>query len=266
MRMRTQIAFALFFIASIGLFAGNSMELPEKIVGFDAGGMIHVKTDDGDIQIVGWDKNEVVVQAIATVSGWPRRSIENRIDDVKVYVEKSGNELKIWARYPRNMDVNFRIKAPTKSNFDIRTDDGEIEIEKIVGDIEIETEDGDVEIYETQGDLRINTDDGEVVMRDVVGNLDLRTNDGDVSGSIEPKKRVYVKADDATIHLDLRVQKRDNVAVFVSTDDGDVRSDFPVYTHYARSSYHDNEEGGEGEIQVEVRTNDGDIRLARLNH
>ncbi|KAA3617981.1 MAG: hypothetical protein DWQ05_08005 [Calditrichaeota bacterium] len=228
-----------------------------KKVEFKPGGELSVKSDDGDIEIIGWDKNEVFVEAEITAHAFSRSQAEAKVERVRVRVQESEAFIRVSSHGPSNTEVAYIIHVPNKISVTCRTDDGKIKIENVDGAHDLRTEDGDIYLHQIQGKIRARSDDGEVQFSGKLENLDVSTEDGNIIGSFEPEGSTFIKTDDGDVELEIVTDEENEPAIYIRTDDGRVHSDFPVWTersHMRQSSK---------KVKFDVRTNDGNVRLTR---
>jgi DUF4097 and DUF4098 domain-containing protein YvlB len=141
---------------------------------------------NGGVHVESWDRNEILVrakvQSHADTEG-DARAIAEEID-----VETSGR--KISASGPRTgrgegWSVSFRVYVPRRSNLDLKSTNGGISIESVMGDIEFRTTNGGIHLSDLSGDVHGTTSNGGVTI-DLTGDqwegegLDVRTTNGGV--------------------------------------------------------------------------------------
>src|SRR5205823_3942012 len=110
---------------------------------------------------------------------------------VQVDARQTGGRVEIEAREPHGSwgltfsfherhNVEVEVTVPRESDLEIRTHDGNIEVEHVSGRIDVESGDGHVRAESLSGDLRLRTGDGAVDAHDLNGRLSATTGDGPV--------------------------------------------------------------------------------------
>ena len=230
------------------------------------GTSIILENGDGDVQFKTWDKNEIAVEITYHASS--KYAGEKDIHDFDVEFSQKGDDVFIIAhefkgnRYGfisfQYLKYNYKIFAPSYVNLEIKSDDGDVEISNIKGDIKfrsndgslymweinnqitnIRVQDGDIKIEKHSGDINIEADDGEVEIENLISKqVEISVEDGKVKVR-NSQADFYVDSDDGNISMlnisgnDLDVRSKDGnidilfngiapIDLYVSTDDGSV--------------------------------------------
>src|SRR6185312_16109433 len=72
----------------------NVTEDFHKTVPLNANGRVSLENVNGNVEITGWDKNEVQIDAVKSAHD------QQRLDEAKIEVEGSGDSVRIRTRYP----------------------------------------------------------------------------------------------------------------------------------------------------------------------
>ena len=248
---------------------------------------VDLSTFDGPIEVRGWDRSEVRVVVEK------RAANEERLDDIEVETEQTGNRVRVAARTrdPEGLRVTLSMhrwrgamliaSVPRESNLVARTDDGSVALDGLAGTIEVITDDGRIRGEALSGSVRVRTDDGSVRLLGVDGNVAVHSEDGSisVSGAVTG---LEVSTDDGRIDLgmadgsvmagDWDVRSGDgrvtldlppdfSAELDLRTDDGRIRLD----DHFGGDADRDAETlrrtiGGGG-FMLRVQTDDGSIRV-----
>jgi hypothetical protein len=131
---------------------------------------IIVDTIGGDISVVGWEGNEILIKA----------------DDEEVRLEQNGDEV----RFSCKDDVSLRVPKASRLSFQsiggdaaVRGVSGGIEIKQIngdlsmrdVGSVSIDSIQADFSLKGGHGDLYIKSANGDISLRDVDGNVNIES-------------------------------------------------------------------------------------------
>ena len=150
-------------------------------------GTIELTCDDAEVRIVGSDRTtaHVVIHRKLTTKG-----IVKNDQTFDVLVSEQGGNLIIEEKQQGGISVigyvdeeyTIDIEAPEGVSLRVRSDDGNVRIERIGGAISLQNDDGDLLLQGCTGesfDLRV--DDGDIDMDQGRGTLSIRSDDGDVT-------------------------------------------------------------------------------------
>ncbi|MCF6270361.1 MAG: DUF4097 domain-containing protein [Melioribacteraceae bacterium] len=174
---------------SIDVIAGGNV-LYERNYSVKLNEALSVKVSAADVEIVGWDKNEVLI----IVEG--KESIKEKYDFSFSYkggfVEIIAERKSSWSLWSSSNGFRVKVKVPTEFNPEVKTSGGDIEIKDIIGKIALKTSGGDIEIENSKGNLVAKTSGGDIELNEFVGSSTLKTSGGDIDvkqaeGSVEAK-------------------------------------------------------------------------------
>lgn len=156
----------------------------------------------GDISVVGWEGNEILIKA----------------DDEEIHLQQIGDEI----RFSCNDDVSLRI--PKASTLSFGSISGDAAIRGVSGDIKISSIDGDLSMREV-GNVSIEAIDSDFSLRGARGNLYVKSAAGDVSlRDVDGNVSIDSVADDLALRGargDVRVNVGEDVVVYLEPrDDG----------------------------------------------
>jgi hypothetical protein len=270
----------------------------EKDFTVASGGTLHLDSDNGDVDIESWDKNEVKV--MVDISG-----SDERVDKFDVRFSSSGNDVEIVGRSNvdnffkwnvGNFQVKYHVIVPKKYNLDATTAGGDMSATGISGDITYHTSGGDIAANSIEGKTELTTSGGDVKVNDVTGDLKVNTSGGDIvtdhiKGKVDAETSggsVNVSSTDGSVHAessggDITVNHRgenkgidvetsggtvevyldDSVKATVdaSTSGGRVRCELPVTVH---GDVEDDELHGTingGGATIRLRSSGGDVKI-----
>lgn len=228
-------------------------------------GLVLVYSDDGPITINSWDRDEVEVTMKKTAWGRSRRDAERNLDDIEIDFSQRGNNLYIREIPGRGYNVrlglldlfrgrvefgtriSFEINLPRSMNLDLTSDDGDIRITEVQGEMSLNTDDGDIILYDVNftrldveiddGDFRaenvkpvqsytnsiilINCDDGEIVLRNVeTETIDMNLDDANVIMRDVTVTNITADLDDGDFEADISLGGNGRIRIW--SDDGTV--------------------------------------------
>lgn len=259
---------------------------------------VNLDTFDGSIEVHSWDRPtvEVVVEKRAQDDGL--------LGQIKVEKQQDGNTITLRVVGPTESregiqigvvlspSARLRVAVPKASTLELRSRDGNLNVEDVSGGLSMHTSDGTIMGMRLTGDIRARTDDGSVRLREVTGKVDVETLDGSVvvNGTLthlraktgDGSLRVAAEsgsrlADDWLIEtrdgsVEIRLPDPLDAEVDAETDDGSIRSTYRGI-EVPREEGDDREERrdrdrkqlrttvGAGGKVLRVRTGDGAIRF-----
>jgi DUF4097 and DUF4098 domain-containing protein YvlB len=202
---------------------------------------------NGGITVRGWDRNEVLVRA--KIQTWAESDAEARRLASAIRIRTDGgrvaaDETEMERR--SGWSVSYDVYVPRRSDLDLRTHNGGIQVDGVQGRIDVEALNGGVSVRNVQGDLRGGTTNGGVALyldgdRWVGEGVDLETTNGGV-----------------TIH----VPDRYNARLETGTVNGGMHIDFPVTVQGMVGRRLTTTLGSGGPL-IRVRTTNGGVTLRR---
>jgi len=196
--------------------SGNAFH---RILAMEPGGTIQLENEEGDIEVRGWERDEVEITAEAeflppfrpgfSVSSWgpprPRIQVTSSEDFVKIKSPSLEENRVVGAiHYILNVPKSVALK-------DIRNENGDITITDVFGEIAVDLGEGDLIIENFSGSVEVSVDLG-TVEADL---LDLREED---------EIRIVSRRGDITIFL----QPDADVRLEASAPEGSVDSEFEL--------------------------------------
>ena len=156
----------------------------------------------GDVSVVGWDGNEILVKA----------------DDDEMHLQQNGDEI----RFSCDDDVSLRI--PKGSTLTFGSISGDAAIRGVSGDIKISSISGDLSMREV-GMVSIDSIESDFSLRGARGNLYIKNADGDVSlRDVDGNVVIDTVADDLALRGargDIKINVGEDVVVYLEPrDDG----------------------------------------------
>lgn len=226
---------------------------------------VAVDANDGDVEVLVGSSQQVDVRVIT--HGWKIQ------DDVQVTGNQSGNHVEIKLHKISHacfgvciQSIRVEVRVPRESDLNIHTDDGNVRVDSVRGNLQFETGDGDVRLRDVEGSLHADTHDGNVDVNGRFDVLNLHTGDGNIDAEVNaasaPQPGWLLRSGDGNIRLRLP----DNLGADLDahSGDGEVQVGFPIP---ASSSGSENSVRGRingGGISIELRTGDGDIKVEKM--
>lgn len=263
--MRKKIPSILFLLA--GLLLSSScliLDLPwyteggyqgefQKVVSLEPGGTVVLDNPAGDVEIRGWDRNEVEIIARreggstmhwglfpgSAIRTQPRVSVEtaNNIVTIKSFASKDG-DIQPIVRYEISVPESVKLK-------DIRIGKGSL----TVGDV--------------YGEMAVSIDEGDLIVENYSGLLDAQVGLGSVEAELldlrnEDRVMVTVRVGD----IDLSLEKQAGAKLDATAEAGEIASDFDLKA--APPLRKVKAQIGSGQAFITLKALKGNIRLKKM--
>ncbi len=206
----------------------------------DAGG-------NGGIEVKGWERSEILVRS--KVQARARTDQVARELASEVFVESSGASIRARGPKTRGREswaVSFSVSAPFDSDLRLRTVNGGIDVEGMVGDIDFNATNGGISLVDVAGGVKGRTTNGGIEVA-LTGNawsgdgLDVQTTNGGI---------------------ELLIPDGYNALLESGTVNGHLAIDFPI-TIQGKLGRKIKTQLGEGGSLVRAMTTNGGVEIRR---
>ena len=251
-------------------------------------GTLSLNTEDADIKIIGSNRKDAHVNVYRKVT--LKGIFRNNEDKFRIVVTEKEGHLVIREKSESRINIaigtysetyKIVIEVPSSIGIKLHGDDDDYIIKRILGKINIVGDDGDVEISNCKSKkITIDMEDGDVEIADGIGDLTVDLDDGNLTTVNSKFSNVDITVSDGD--LDIETSLYDKGMYQFRTDDGDIKLNitnggglFEVRHddgHVSTSSVFKESYSSErkhkynltnGEAQVFIKTNDGDVKLTR---
>ncbi len=146
---------------------------------------VDVADADVDVRVSPADRVEVVVKLRSRDLEWARSLLPR----AELRVENDGDRVRIRSSPFRTGPTGRRgwqllvmVRIPERFDLSIETGDGDVRIERVLGEVAVTSGDGDLFVGRAEGErLELDTADGDVVAKELVySRIDVETGDGDL--------------------------------------------------------------------------------------
>jgi len=216
-----------------------------KTVPLSADGRVSLSNINGDVEITGWNKNEVLIDAVKTGRD------QQRLDEARIDVNASSSSVKIETHYPSHLFnnnpawVHYTLHVPQNARLDkIDLVNGSLTVQKLTGEIEA------------------NLVNGKVRASDRAGTADLATVNGSVEAnytSLNNVRGITLKSVNGSV--DLLLPQSPNADVSASTVNGAISTDFPLTVKGRWVGKNMNGTLGSGGVHIELNNVNGSIHV-----
>lgn len=159
---------------------------------------LNVNNKYGNIAIVTWNENKIVIDVTITTNGDDESKVEKRLEQIdvdfnssssnvsaKTIIEKNTSSWNLWGKKNNvNMQINYLIKMPVTNNVDLNNDYGAISLDKL------------------EGSAKINCDYGKITIGELLNSSNHINIDYTNKSTIEYMKDGDINADYSTLHLE----------------------------------------------------------------
>ena len=259
----------------------------DEVYNMSSTGTLHLNSEDAEIRIIGSNRSDVHVKIDREEE---IRGLRNRGRDFDMRIEEKGGDLYLTEREGSGVrivmgsyrvDYEILIELPESASLRIRGEDDDYYVKNVNGAISIDTEDGDIELVDCDGDkFDFKLEDGDLKMDGGKGDFSLRLEDGDAD--IRNAKFGSLEADieDGTISVETEIKdgglydiRSDDANVefivlngggdfTVMKDDGSIRAS-AEFDLKRETDYREEYTLPGGSAEVEIRTEDGRVRLGK---
>lgn len=164
------------------------------------GGVAHVATELGSIDVTTHRGSTVEAQVIRRVPGDDRDEVARVLENFEVTFDQRGNDVYVTARRKNRgwmfrdtrLKVRIMVHVPTDFNVNLRTSGGNISVSDLQGEVDVRTSGGNLRLGRIQGPVMARTSGGNIELRESGGKADISTSGGNISiGEVEGDVRAH---------------------------------------------------------------------------
>ncbi len=216
-----------------------------RTVPLSATGRVSLDNVNGNVEITGWDRNEVQIDAAKTARD------QQKLDEARIDVNASSDSVEIKTHYPEGhtnnnpASVRYQLHVPQNARLD-----------------RINLVNGSLTVQKVSGEVRANLINGKLRVDDLAGRAELSTVNGGIEAtyaSLDSVREIKLKSVNGAIEL--RLPNSPNAEVKASTVSGGIRSDFPLQVQGGYVGKNLNGTLGSGGTQIEVSNVSGSIHI-----
>jgi hypothetical protein len=148
-------------------------------------GRLELDNRNGSIEIVGWDRNMI------DVSGTKFAPSVNRLQEIKINVNVSGNNASIATEWPRDSwhgsyGAKYMIRVPRQTTLErAQTTNGSVSVEDLEGGGHVTSTNGRISLARDTGDYDAQTTNGAIEFEECSGSERAHTTNGAVRGRLK---------------------------------------------------------------------------------
>lgn len=232
------------------------------------GSLFTAQTHNGAIKLTGTETTSCDLTATITARADTQENAQKLAEAVNVKLQPTDKGLKFIIEKPSplvNKYVGVAIEGtlPNRTDLDLTTHNGAIDIINITGNTKAITHNGAVTCQNTSGKSNLTTHNGKITCAQVAGDLQLKTHNGGIKAAYSqastPPKSIDAVTHNGSIHLQPPAGFTGQVDL--STHNGSINTDLPITVigEMSKSSIKGNIGTGDGKLKLE--THNGSIRI-----
>ena len=216
-----------------------------RTVPLPANGRITLSNINGNVEITGWERNEVQIDAVKTARD------QQRLDEARIEVETSSSSVEIRTHYPQHLfnnsaaSVHYTLHVPQNERLE-----------------HIDLVNGSLEVQKISGEISANLVNGKLRASDLAGEADLATVNGTIEANYNSLTNVRdIKLKSVNGSINLTLPPSPNAEVSASAVSGGITTDFPltVKGHVVGKSLSGTL--GSGGVRIELNNVNGGIHI-----
>ena len=216
-----------------------------RTVPLGANGHVSLDNINGNVEITGWDRNEVQIDAVKTARD------QQRLDEARIEVNAGSSSVAIKTHYPEGQtnnnpaSVHYVLHVPKGARIDkINLVNGSLDVQQVSGAIDAELVNGKIRASNLAGETKLST---------VNGALDV------TYASLNNVHGITLKSVNGSINLTLPPSA--NADVEASATIGSISTDFPLQVSGRFMSKSMSGKLGSGGVHIELSNVNGSIHL-----
>jgi len=243
-------------IAILGLLLALLLAIPayaevtqefHRTVPLSANGEVSLSNINGNVEITGWDRNEVQIDAVKKARD------QQRLDEARIEVEAGSTSVRIKTEYPHRgannnpASVHYTLHVPQNARLDkLDLVNGSLTVEKVSGEVNARLVNGKANINDLVGPVEISSVNGGIEANYV---------------SLNNVREIRLKSVNGGIQLGLPASP--NADIKASTVNGGIRTDFPLQVKGEFVGHHLNGTLGSGGTRIELSNVNGSIHIGQ---
>ena len=238
------LAGTLTLLLAVSAFAQVSQEF-HRTVPLPANGQVSLENVNGNVEITGWDRSEVQIDAVKKARD------QQRLDEASIEVETGSDYVKIRTQYPHTQtnnnpaSVHYTLHVPQNARLaSISLINGALTVQKVTGEVNAKL---------------IN---GKTQISDLIGAVNISSVNGSIEAHYASLNNVHeIKLKSVNGSIDLGLPGSPNADVKASTVNGSMKSDFPLTVQGSFASHSLSGTLGSGGTHIELSNVNGSIHI-----
>ena len=232
------------------------------------GSTFEAQTHNGSITINGAESAECNMTAtIVARAGTDEEALE-LAEQVNVTLVPSGSRLITKIDKPtqlinKSVSVSLDVDVPNKTDLELVTHNGAVDISDITGRLEATTHNGKVTSERVSGTTAFETHNGSVTCEEISGNTQLKSHNGSIEVYYADTAPSVCDISIVTYNggIELKTPPSFSATIDASTNNGSINTDLPITVSGKISKSSLKGTIGSGEGQLHLETHNGSIRI-----
>ncbi len=222
--LSSRAPFALFSVGAIALLltsasgAGATYEEPFEEQRDIAGERVTIEHSHGNIQIRGWDRDDLKITGKKVVRARDLETAENFANSMKVEISENRGEIEIKTIRPKQVkawrindqSIHYELFVPNNLPVEVDSEHGNVSITQFADGISVNGEHGNLDVEEIGNYVEVEHEHGNVSIAGIEGVLEVQTEHGNldiqsITGTVEVEHE-HGKADLAGIDGEVDAQ------------------------------------------------------------
>lgn len=244
-RLTTLMSAALLaLLIALPAYAEVTQEF-HRTVPLAANGSVSLSNLNGDVEIAGWAKNEVQIDAMKSAAD------QQRLNDISIEVNAGSSSVDIETKYPRHLfsnnpgSVHYTLHLPQNTRID-----------------KINLVNGGLTVQRISGEVNASVVNGKIRASELAGTADLATVNGALEAnytSLNNVQRIKLKSVNGAVNLLLPPSP--NADVSASVVNGGISTDFPLTVQGKFVGKSMSGTLGSGGVHIELDNVNGSIHI-----
>ena len=254
----------LFFI--VGLYGCFGPEVTDYFNGSYAVSeqtILTVTNINGQVEITGWDGDNVTVNAVKKSSFG-----QEELDNIDINVTSLGMYLNIQTKYTGlstiRGSVDMNIKVPRSLLIkSVTTSNGAIQIIDTAGNISTASSNGAIVINSVDGYVSAETSNGRIEIKETTGVRDIRTSNGAIMVEVA-HLRDDISIDTSNGPVTVYINPTLNAMIDMTTSNGEITFEGIALNVQLLEQTHVIGSLGSDDCRIDIHTSNGKIQLLQL--
>jgi DUF4097 and DUF4098 domain-containing protein YvlB len=215
-----------------------------KTVPLTANGRVSLDNINGNVEITGWDRNEVQIDAVK------KASTQEKLDNMHIEVNAGSSSVEIQTRFPEHNNnnpggVHYTLHVPQNAHIDkVNLVNGSLTVQKVSGEVDA------------------NLVNGKLQASDLAGEADLATVNGSIDATYNSLNNVRgIKLKSVNGSVNLTLPQSPNADVDASVVNGSISTDFPLTVKGRFVGKSMSGTLGSGGVHIELNNVNGSIHI-----
>ncbi|HUI83786.1 MAG TPA: DUF4097 family beta strand repeat-containing protein [Candidatus Binatia bacterium] len=234
----------LALLISLPAYAEVTQEF-HRSVPLSQNGRVSLSNINGDVEITGWSRNEVQIDAVKTARD------QQRLDEARIEVNAGSDSVEIQTVYPEGRtnnnpaSVHYTLHVPQNARID-----------------KVDLVNGSLTVQKLTGEVNANLVNGKLHASGLSGEADLATVNGSIDAnytSLNNVRQITLKSVNGSI--DLLLPQSPSADVSASTVNGGITTDFPLTVQGHWVGKHMSGTLGSGGVHIDLNNVNGGIHI-----